>query len=150
MVAGTRHGVKLHVRCPSCICCHFVPCWEKLLEVQLFLLKRLNCPIKLDEWPLPSLSFCDLDILLALPRAWLATPKRKGERNVSNLCCNFTKNSLSRKRLRGGSVVWDTALQAERSRVRFPIHGLNPSGRTMAVGSTPHVTEMSKRGTSSG
>ena len=43
---------------------------------------------------------------------------------------------------RGGAVGWDTALQAGRSRVRFPMafigifHWRNPSGRTMALGST--------------
>ena len=95
---------------------------EKLLEVQLFLLKRLNCSIKLDEWPLPSLSFFDWDILLALPRAWLATLKRKDKTWESwAVISGLTKESLSRKRLRGGAVDWRTALEAGRSQVRFPI-----------------------------
>jgi hypothetical protein len=62
----------------------------------------------------------------------------------------LTKKSVSRERLRGGAVDLGTALQAERSRVRFPIHGLNPSDRSMAVGSTPPLTEMSTRDTSWG
>jgi hypothetical protein len=43
--------VRLHcIKLFSYICCHFIPCWgEKLLEVQSFLLKRLNYCIKLDE-----------------------------------------------------------------------------------------------------
>ena len=46
------------------------------------------------------------------------------------------------KGARGGAVGWGTALQAARSRVRFPMasldffHWHNPSGRTMALGST--------------
>jgi hypothetical protein len=51
-----------------------------------------------------------------------------------------------------GSVVgWDTMLQAGRSRVRFPMRSLdffnlpNPSSRTMALGSTQPLTEMSTR-----
>jgi len=42
----------------------------------------------------------------------------------------------------GGAVGWGTALQAGRSRVRFPImsleffHWHNPSGRTMTLGLT--------------
>ena len=49
----------------------------------------------------------------------------------------------------GGAVGWGTALQAGRSRVRFPMMSLeffylhNPSGRTMALGLTQTLTEMS-------
>jgi hypothetical protein len=52
---------------------------------------------------------------------------------------------------RGGAVGWGTALQAERSQVRFPIVSLvffywhNSSGRTMALGLTQPLTEMSTR-----
>ena len=51
--------------------------------------------------------------------------------------------------VRDGVVGWETALQAESSRVRFPMvsieifHWLNPSGRTMALESTKPLTEMS-------
>ena len=50
-----------------------------------------------------------------------------------------------------GAVCWGTALQAGRSRVRFPngvvgsFHWHNPSGRAMAMGSTQPLTEMSTR-----
>jgi hypothetical protein len=49
----------------------------------------------------------------------------------------------------GGAVSWGTALQAGRLRVQFPIvsmeffHWHNPSGRTMALGLTQPLTEMS-------
>jgi hypothetical protein len=49
-----------------------------------------------------------------------------------------------------------TALQARISRVGFPMmsfgvfHGLNPFGRTVALGSTQSPTEMSARNTSWG
>ena len=50
---------------------------------------------------------------------------------------------------RGDAVGWGTALQAGRSRVRFPtvigiFHWHNPSGRTMAPRSTQPLTEMSR------
>ena len=57
---------------------------------------------------------------------------------------------------RGGAVGWGTALQARRSRVRFPydvigiFHWHKPSGRTMALGSTQPLTEMSTRNISWG
>jgi hypothetical protein len=49
------------------------------------------------------------------------------------------------------SVVWGTMLQAGRSRVRFQMRSLdllhwpNPSSRTMTLGSTQPLTEMSTR-----
>ena len=57
--------------------------------------------------------------------------------------------------LRGGAVGWGTALQTERSRVRFPMVPLeffidNPSGCTMALGLTQPLTEMSTRNISWG
>ena len=53
---------------------------------------------------------------------------------------------------RGGAVGWGTALQAGRSRVRFIgfLHWHNPSGRTMALGSTQPLTEISTRNVSWG
>jgi hypothetical protein len=50
----------------------------------------------------------------------------------------------------GGSVVWGTALQAGRTRIRFPIVTVwhNPSGRTLALGSTEPLTEMISRNVS--
>ena len=51
---------------------------------------------------------------------------------------------------------WGTALQTGRSRVRFPMvslefcHWHNPSGRTMTLGSTQSLTEMSTRNISLG
>ena len=59
-------------------------------------------------------------------------------------------------RARGGAVLWGTAIQAARSRVRFskPLFGIfhwdNPSGRTMTLGLTLHLTEMSPRNISLG
>ena len=50
-----------------------------------------------------------------------------------------------------GAVGWGTALQVGRSQVRIPMMSLefcnwhNPSGRTMALGSTQPLTEMSTR-----
>ena len=57
--------------------------------------------------------------------------------------------------LRSFAVGWDTALQAGRSRVRFPMvivifHWHNPSGPTIALGSTQSLTEMSTRSISWG
>ena len=58
--------------------------------------------------------------------------------------------------VRGGAVGWGTALQAGRSRVRFPMvsleifHWHNPSGRTVALGSTQSLTEMNTRNISWG
>jgi len=52
---------------------------------------------------------------------------------------------------RGGAVGWGTALQAGMSRVRFPMAlieifvDINHSGRTMAMGLTQPLTEMSTR-----
>ena len=56
----------------------------------------------------------------------------------------------------GSAVGWGTALQAGRSRVRFPMvsleffYWINPSGRTMALGSTQPLTEISARNISWG
>ena len=56
--------------------------------------------------------------------------------------------------VRRSAVGWGTALQAGRSRVRFPIvstgifHWHNPSGRTVALGSAQSLTEISARNTS--
>jgi len=60
--------------------------------------------------------------------------------------------------LTGGGAPWHgwgTALPAGRSRVRFPLVSLeffwhNPSGRTMALGLTQPLTEMSTRNISWG
>jgi hypothetical protein len=51
---------------------------------------------------------------------------------------------------RGGAVGWGTALQTGRSRIRFPIMSvdfftIDFVGRTMALGSTQPLTEMSTR-----
>jgi len=52
---------------------------------------------------------------------------------------------------RGVAVGWGTAIQALRSRVRFPMvsleifHWNNPSGRTMALGLNQPLTEMGTR-----
>ena len=54
-------------------------------------------------------------------------------------------------KVRSGAVGWGTALQARMSRVRFPIkslgffHWFNLSGRTMVLGLTQPLTEMSTR-----
>ena len=53
---------------------------------------------------------------------------------------------------RGSAVGWGSALQAGRSRFRLPMvffnifHRLNPSGRTMPLGSSHPLTEMSTLG----
>ena len=65
---------------------------------------------------------------------------------------SITRNSGAR----GAAVGWGTALQTGRSRVRFPMvssdffHWHNPSGRTMPLGSTQPLTEMSTRNVSCG
>ena len=52
---------------------------------------------------------------------------------------------------RGGAVGWDSVLQAGKVAVSIPdgitwiYHLLNPSGRTMALGSTQPPTEISTR-----
>jgi hypothetical protein len=51
---------------------------------------------------------------------------------------------------RGSVVGWGTMLQAGRSRIRVPMRWIffnwpNPSSRTMALGSTQPLTEMSTR-----
>jgi hypothetical protein len=57
---------------------------------------------------------------------------------------------------RGGAVGWGTEVQTGRSRVRFPMvsvdffHWHNPVGRTVALGSTQPLTEMSTRNISWG
>ena len=56
---------------------------------------------------------------------------------------------------RGGAIGWRNALQVGRSRVRFPMVSLeffidNPSCRTMTLGSTQPLTEMSTRNISWG
>jgi len=59
--------------------------------------------------------------------------------------------STTKIEARGGAVGWGTMLQAERSRVRFPMvsleifHWHNPSGRTMTLGLAQPLTEMSTR-----
>jgi hypothetical protein len=66
-----------------------------------------------------------------------------------NMCCDFVGP-------RRGAACWDTAVQAGRSRVRIPdgvsgtFHYYNPYGRTMALGSTQRLTEMSTRNISWG
>jgi hypothetical protein len=53
---------------------------------------------------------------------------------------------------RGGAVGWSSTLQGGRLRVRFNdiFYWLNPSGRTMALGSTQSLTEMCTRSISCG
>ena len=77
---------------------------------------------------------------------------------TSRLCCLMSRVVVDADidtGARGGAVGWGTALQAGRSRVRFPMVSLeffidNPSGRTMALGSTQPLTEMSTRNISWG
>ena len=63
---------------------------------------------------------------------------------------HFT-DTLQKQGARGSEVGSGIALQAGRLRVRFPIkafgifHWLNPSGRTMALGSTQPLAETSTR-----
>jgi hypothetical protein len=51
---------------------------------------------------------------------------------------------------RGSLVAWGNTLQAERSRVRIPMRSLDFSSRTMALGSTQPLTEISTRNFSGG
>jgi len=68
----------------------------------------------------------------------------------------FIANTFFFLGARGGAVGWGTALQAGRSRVRFPMvtldffHWHNPCGRTMALGLTQPLTETSTRNISWG
>jgi hypothetical protein len=64
----------------------------------------------------------------------------------------FVKTFNTAKIVTRGSIVgWGTMLRAGRSRVRVPMRSLNffnwpnPSSRTMALGSTQPLTEMSTR-----
>jgi len=52
---------------------------------------------------------------------------------------------LSKRGVHSGAVGWGTALQVGRSQVRFPMVSHNHSGRTMTLGSTQPLTEMSTR-----
>jgi hypothetical protein len=90
-------------------------------------------------------------------------PEYKLNGVISMLTCSVTRNinchvkhesntDLTYKHGARGSVVgWGTVLQAGRSRVPFPMRPLdyfnrcNPSSRTMALGSTQPLTEMSTR-----
>jgi len=66
---------------------------------------------------------------------------------VQLFCCHY----VLEHGVHGSAVGWGTALQAVRSRVRFPMvsldffHWRNPSGRTVALGSTQPLTEISTR-----
>ena len=61
-----------------------------------------------------------------------------------------------RRGARGGAVGWGTALQSRKVAGSIPdgaigiFHWHNPSGRTMALGSTQPLTEMSTRNISWG
>jgi hypothetical protein len=92
--------------------------------------------------------------------------KKKRTRVLSSIvfCCYcyglpYIFETTCRWGARGGTVGWGTALQAERSWVRFPMVLLDflqwhnpsgPSGRTMALGLTQPLTEMSTRNVSWG
>jgi hypothetical protein len=64
---------------------------------------------------------------------------------------SFSDSSPKKSGARGSVVGWGTTLQAGRSWVRIPMRSLdffnwpNPSSRTMALGSTQPLTEMSTR-----
>jgi hypothetical protein len=61
----------------------------------------------------------------------------------------FIKSNRKLRGARGSVVSWGTMLQARRSRVQVPMRSLdffnwlNPPSRTMALGSTQSLTEMS-------
>jgi hypothetical protein len=79
-----------------------------------------------------------------------AIPLYAGKYTINNLkACMFCAGITARG-ARGGAVDWVTALQAGRSRVSGICHWHNRSGRTMALGSTQPLTEMSTRGISWG
>jgi hypothetical protein len=59
-----------------------------------------------------------------------------------------TRIPADKSRTRGSVVAWGTMIQAGRSRARIPLRWTfqltyNPSSRTMALGSTQPLTEMS-------
>jgi hypothetical protein len=76
------------------------------------------------------------------------------KKNTQIYCVGRTWNLLKLKLVvesRGGAFGWGNALQAGRSRGSIPdgvigfFHWHNLSGRTMALGSTQPLTEMSTR-----
>jgi hypothetical protein len=78
-------------------------------------------------------------------RCWSWEPCETHRRSVRRLQSFSGSNKVMRAR--GSVVAWDTMLQAGKSQVRFPMslnffNLLNPSSRTMALGSTQSLTEM--------
>jgi hypothetical protein len=82
----------------------------------------------------------------ALALGWLRQMRNRRDINEA-----FTAVSWVYKGTRGSVVGWSTRLKAGRSRVRFRMRSLdvfnwpNTSSRTMALGSTQPLTEMSTR-----
>jgi hypothetical protein len=76
-------------------------------------------------------------------------------KRINYLLHHNIESSKDKNGVRGAAVGWGTALQVGSSRVRFPIvsrifYWHNPSGRTVALGSTQPLAEMSTRNTSWG
>jgi hypothetical protein len=79
-----------------------------------------------------------------------------GWRGITDFGTRSSPPNVHKSGTRGSAVDSDTVLQAGRSRVRFPMRSLdffnwpNPSSRTMALGPTQSLTEMSTRNLSGG
>jgi hypothetical protein len=71
-------------------------------------------------------------------------------------CCVTRHSHHAHERVRDSAVGWGIALQAGRSRVRFPMwsfeifHWLKPSGRNMVLGSTQPLRGNEYQGSSRG
>ena len=100
----------------------------------------------ISEWTWPSLWLVSTVRLLVFPSVVCRATFLQAVRTYRNILMNL----IIVIGTRGGAVGGGTALQAGRSRVRFPMMPLefftfNSSGRTMALGLTQPLTEMSTR-----
>ena len=81
--------------------------------------------------------------------SYAAWHRRWGQYNPSKHL-EIPNSTALHPRTRRSAVCWGTALQVGRSRVRFPMVSPEIFSRTMALGSTQPLTEMSTRNTSGG
>jgi len=98
--------------------------------------------------PPPNRSPCSLGICGSLVSVFI---QKEGGRSICDLCRAYIHKYIRTAWVWWHAVGWGPALQAGRSWVRMPsnvirfFHWHNPSGRTMALGSTQPLMEMSTR-----